>query len=339
MKIELPIFLANNYFNECWSFEFFCIIDTVKKYQNWKFLYYNNLTTNGENDLIYGKNGQIYDQKNVYKEILDIEELPYTSVTADNLISFVRQNIYNKKYIILLLFNKNTNNYHEYLFYSFNDKNKEFTYPSLINNKIILNKMKYEELTKLFINSIENIDFIYNNFAFKFNYFSPINIIKIKKNVKFKEPNIMDLYYFVKNTYNNCWKSSKVYFNGNFIHEYYEGLLGTINAILVEFDYYRYNNKLNYEFGKNIKTYYLYRKFFFDALSFYFKKIILIYDEYGKLNYGFAILENVILTVLKNKILDSDKIENIRNNIITIFKYDFTYIENVLKFVEEKIKK
>ena len=38
MKIELPIFLANNYFNECWSFEFFCIIDTVKKYQNWKML-------------------------------------------------------------------------------------------------------------------------------------------------------------------------------------------------------------------------------------------------------------------------------------------------------------
>ena len=69
MKIELPIFLENNYFNECWSFEFFCIIDTVNKYQNWKFLYYNNLTTNGENDLIYGKNGQIYDQKNVYKEI------------------------------------------------------------------------------------------------------------------------------------------------------------------------------------------------------------------------------------------------------------------------------
>lgn len=337
MKKKLPIYLNEEYFNECWSIEYFCIIDTNIKLRDWKFYNYNFITTNEGNDIVFGLNGKIYDQHSIYREVLDTTELQYYQLKENKLINFIKQKIIKNTYVFILLMNQNCTEFHEFLFYSFDDDKKIVSYPTFQNNKIITKEISYDYLVELYSNTLNYINQIYNLYLYKLNFFAPITTLKIKHNVRIPKININSFYQFLKRTYQNCWISAKVYFEDNLKYEYFNGLLGVINIILLEMDEYRYKNKRNYNFSKNLKSYILYRKFFFDCVKRFKIKLNLTIPNYQYLDFGFKTLENVLLILLKNKEYSNDLITNMREKIISVFKNDFLYIENLYFFIEKKL--
>lgn len=339
MKKKLTICTENNYFNECWSIEFFSIIDSCAKLKKWKFFHYNFITTNSQNDLIFGFNGTIYNQHAIFNEILNINEYSYCQIKKEKIIDFVKKSIFMKKYVILLLNVKNESEFHEFLFFSFNDNKKIFKYIFICNGKQIVREMPYSILQENYINTILNINNLYYNHHYKLYFFSPITTLKIKKNVDFQNISINSLYLFLKETYNNCWISAKLYFNDVFKYQYFNGLLGIVNAILVEFNKYKRDNNHSYNFAKNIKTYYLYRRFFYSSLSSYKKELKISFKNFEKLEDSFKTIENVLLITLKNSRYSDDQIQNMCNNLIDVFKKDFKYIEETLSEVHNLLSR
>ena len=126
MNIQLPIYINDHYFNECWSFEYFCIIDCNVENRKWKYQKYNFVTNNEDNEIIYGVNGKIYDGHNYFDSILNSEIYDYNDIKPSEIINFIKDKLFDSKYVIIMLFNHNNQSYHEYLLYGYNDEKKVF---------------------------------------------------------------------------------------------------------------------------------------------------------------------------------------------------------------------
>lgn len=339
MKKELKINTENLYYNECWSFEYFSIIDNYSEHLFYKYIKYNSITNNENYDLIYGENGTPYNFKLIFADILYIKNYDYNSISYENIVKFIKKSLKEDKYVIILLLNITDFYFHEYLFVGFDDEKQVFTYPALIDSKVEMRIIKYVDVYNMYKHTSINLEYIYKNYFYKFDYFDPIMCIKLKKLKNKYNPSINDFYLFLKKTINYCWLSGKTFFYNEYKYYYYNGILGVINVILLNLDKYKNNNMRYYNFGKNMKTYILYRKFFYDTISFYKKSNKLIISEELFYKKGTRDLENCLFIFLKHEEYDDNIIKTLRKKIINVFEHDFKYINYVYNEVKRMLIK
>ena len=333
---KLNIFIDKQYFNDCWSFEYFCIIDSNPNYRNWKFFNYNFITTNYDNDLVYGFNGAIYDFQSKFKEVLNITHYQYFEVKTNRIIQFIKESLNNDNYIILMLLSKDNNMYHEILIYGYDDEKKVFYSPVYFNKTIKEKEITFKNIEQSYKHTILNINIVYERHTYKFDYFSPISQLVLRKNISLNDININSLYMLLKRTLNNCNVSGKIYYLQNFKSTFYNGLLGVVNAILKEFDLYKYKNKRTYNFEKNIKSFITYRKMFYDAIVMYKNNFKLKIPLYDKLEDTFNNLENCMLILIKaNFKYNNSTIIDIRTKMIDIFRKDYQYVNELCNTIEK----
>ena len=158
-------------------------------------------------------------------------------------------------------------------------------------------------------------------------FFAPITIIKIKNILKLSDLSIHKLFVFLKKTVKESCSFEKYYFNDVFICKRYDGLLGTVNVLLEEFDKYLYEDKKTYDFQKNIKSYIMYRNLFFDYINLFGDKFTFIDKNY--MLFGQKQLNNILFILLKHEKYSKELIEKIRETLIKIFKLDFNYINTL----------
>ena len=167
-KKKMKINISNMYFNECWSIIFFCIVDANKKLVNWKYENYNFITTNEGNEIIYGIHGDIYNKYNIFKDILIIKNTYYSDVKMD-IIEYIKKILNGNEYVIIMLLDGNSTIYHEFLFYGYNINS--FLYVAIINGHVNQYTIDYESFLQLYTHTINNLDLIFDQFMYKFNFF------------------------------------------------------------------------------------------------------------------------------------------------------------------------
>lgn len=324
--MKLPIKINTIYYNECWSIEKFCIIDTNNEYKEWKFSNYNWITNNNENEIVYGKNGHPYDQHKVFNEILEIHNFLYSEIKEKHLIQFLQTNLKQKRYILLNIYYEDIEYLHEILIYGFDKKKLIFYYFEPYNKNSQLSVITYNDLIKLYRNTISNFKNWFEKFAYRFKYCFPLSTMKLKKNLNYNKINILELHLFLKNILEYKNYTSNGYIFDEKKRTYYDGLLGIINILFDEFKKYIKDKKEGYNFPLNFKRYIVYRLFFYDLLKNFFKK----YNITNLTNENYLIeqkqLNNILLVLLKNKIYSEKIIYEICDKLIAINENDYQYI-------------
>lgn len=323
------------YYNECWSMERFCIIDSNKNNIFWKYLNYNWITTNNTNEIVFGKNGCPYNQHKVFNDILEQENFMYSDIIDTNLILFLKKCIDEKKYILITLYFENNCFLHEILIYGYDFKKKIINYyEPYKKNK--LSTIKFEELISLFVQTKKSFKNWFDEYSYRFKYCYPITTISLKANHNINKINILDLFLFVNEVI-----EYKNYKNDGYIYErkhrtYYDGLLGIINVLFDEFKEY-IRGKRTYNFARNIKRYIDYRLFFFEMVDLFFdeKKLPKLINNENQVNN--KKLENILLILLKHKEYTEEIIYGICDKLIEINESDYKYILKLQNILHELI--
>lgn len=273
MEKILPINFNNLYDIECWSFFRFSIITAYPNLKEWHLKEYNNIFVDKENNVLFGRDGERFNQFKVYNEVLKSECLFYDDLSRNNISEFIIKNINSKKYTILevdcakLLGQHEESKIHEIMVYGYNLEKKVFYIPYLENKQWYEKEINFDNLEQAYIalNSLNDNSLEILMTKRWFHY--PITSLSIKEEFNYNPKNeIFELYKdldFILYEYQNYRKDKddklEVIYSGYL--SCYKGLEIAANKILSGEDFYQLKESFStYSYPLNLKKLLSFRK-------------------------------------------------------------------------------
>lgn len=334
MRKKLAIADKNYYFEECWSFTRFLIINSDERYEKWMYTNYNFITNNKDNEIIYGENGLIYDQHTIYNELLITKRFYYTEIKSSDIINYIKNQIINESYVLITLYKIENDGVHEILIYGFDDERKCFYFPTWKNNKIKTLSVSYENVFNSYVYMERNLQNYINNERFRLFYEFPITVLTLKKNVEVYQNDINNFYLFITKTLDGNFITINKKYCGLDMYTGYNGLLGQYFNLFDIIDKKIYNN-VNFDFSLNVLRFIKYRRFFIDLVKDFISETRVNINNISLFDSDFDVLENIYLILLKHKNTFDDKtILSIKEKLLAIHENDFYFVKNAFDIID-----